>query len=251
MTIFIDLLSMMTKLLYLSDTYLFHSKARIQDVGTNEYGSFLILDQTVFYPQGGGQPFDTGKMISPKGEFQVSNVRLGFNGEVYHYGEFTAGNFEIGEKVSLEIDPIRRMQNAHIHTAGHLVDIAVSDLGITGLIPTKGFHSPEGSYVEYEGILTEPQQYKDPLEQVLETLVDKNLSILTQDLGPEEAQKRGVYAPEGKKARFVYFDTYESLGCGCGGTHVSKTGELGKVVIRKIKSKKGITRISYKVLEDV
>ena len=65
------------------------------------------------------------------------------------------------------------------------------------------------------------------------------------ELSNEEAKKRGIWAPPGKSARIVNFKGYKSSGCG--GTHVKSTGEIGRVTIRKISSKKGKTRIAYLV----
>ena len=65
---------------------------------------------------------------------------------------------------------------------------------------------------------------------------------------PTGAAKPGpkIWAPPGKSARVVAFSGFE--GCGCGGTHVKNTSEIGKVSIRKIKVKKGVTRIAYAIV---
>ena len=239
----------MAHLLYLADSYQFTATAVVQSVEENEHGTLLILDQTIFYPQGGGQPCDTGIIVIGDVTFTVNNVRLSPEGVVYHYGVFDQpGVADVsGETVQLSVDEERRMLNARVHSAGHLIDIAVKKIGITGIVPTKGFHNPEGSYVEYDGVLEDAAQYIRSLETAANQLVADDIPIITEDLSPAEAQARGVYAPPGKSARFVYFDGYESDGCGCGGTHVRSTAEIGKITIRKIKSKKGVTRVSYAV----
>ena len=112
----------MTKLNYLSNTYLFDSEAIFVEIKENEKGKAVILDKTIFYPQGGGQPADKGKIISGDTIFIVNDVRIDEVGIVWHFGEFSNGQFKIGNKVILKIDKDRRKLNAKLHSAGHLLD---------------------------------------------------------------------------------------------------------------------------------
>lgn len=236
----------MTKLLYLEDTKKYTAGAVVLNIDDDEYGTFLVLDQTIFYPQGGGQPADQGKIVSNNNTFKVEHVVLTPDAIVKHYGQFDGESFNSLTSVILEIDEERRILNSKLHSAGHLLDCAVMELGLP-LKPTKGFHFPEGTYVEYEGILDNGSQYVKDLETVINELVNKGLTFKANYLNSDEACKKGIIAPEGKAARFVHVDGFD--GCGCGGTHVKSTNELGRIIIRKIKSKKGNTKISY-ALED-
>ena len=237
----------MTKLNYLFDTYIFESLAKVAEVGENEIGKYLILDETIFYPQGGGQKSDSGRITSSQGTFIVSVVRMDQNGQVFHYGEFENGSFVIGESVDLKVDGEGRKLLARLHSAGHLLDCAVTKLQIPGLKPTKGFHFPEGSYVEYEGNLENPMEYVSQVEKVLNELVEQDLKVKIKEITEEEVKKCGIWVPEGKSARTVSFEGFSS--CGCGGTHVKSSVEIGKVKIRKMVNKKGSLRISYKLEE--
>jgi alanyl-tRNA synthetase len=69
--------------------------------------------------------------------FEMKMVRLDEHGTVYHYGEYLSGKPEIGEKVIIEIDREKRLQNARNHSAGHLIDIAMQNIGLKYLKPTK------------------------------------------------------------------------------------------------------------------
>ena len=233
----------MTELIYLQDTYLFTLEARAQELIYDDFGEALVLDKTIFYPQGGGQPSDSGEIVCDKFVFEVSKVRLTNDGLVMHYGEFSSGGWVEGSAVELKIDAVKRLVHAKVHSAGHLLDCAVSSLGLNQLSPTKGFHFPEGPYVEYEGILEESSSWIAPLEKKINELVLQDLEIQGYLLSAEQAANQGVWAPEGKSARVVSFDGFQ--GCGCGGTHVSSTKEIGDLIIRKIKVKKGVTRIAY------
>lgn len=76
----------MTKLIYLDDTYLFEKEAVIVEIKENERGKAVILNETIFYPQGGGQPADKGEIISGDNIFVVNDVRLDETGTVWHFG---------------------------------------------------------------------------------------------------------------------------------------------------------------------
>lgn len=235
----------MTKLKYLEDSDLFKSKAVFLGTKENEKGKAIVLDETIFYPQGGGQPADTGKIYSDNAFFDVTGTRLDEDGTVWHFGEFTKGEFKPGEEVILEIDQVKRALNTKLHSAGHLIDCAVTQLNLKSLKPTKGFHFPEGPYVEYEGIIDNPDELVPAIQKNLDELLTQNIPVEIEELSVDEAKSRGIWAPAGKSARIVSFKGFPS--CGCGGTHVKSSLELGKIFIKKISSKKGRTRVSYEL----
>lgn len=235
----------MTLLLYLQDTYKFQSTATLLDVKTLEDGrSALILDQTIFYPQGGGQPFDTGTISSPNGTFVVTDVRMDKEGTVLHIGSFQKGVLIPGETATLIIDKDRRIKHAQLHSAGHLVDCAITLLKLP-LKPTKGYHFAEGPYVEYDGEISQDQEMMIAIQDKLNMLIASRIPVIIKNLSYTEAQQQGITAPAGKSARLVQFEGFEP--CGCGGTHVTASDNIGTIKIRKIKSKAGNTRISYDI----
>ncbi|MFC1656017.1 alanine--tRNA ligase-related protein [Patescibacteria group bacterium] len=233
----------MTKLNYLSDSFIFESQATVKEIKQTEVGMAVVLDQTIFYPQGGGQPADKGIIYSDDAEFEVVDVRLDRSGDVYHYGGYDKGEFVVGDTVNLKIDKDRRVKNTKLHSAGHLLDAALEKLGIDEIKPVKGFHFSDGPYVEYEGMLENPWEYVKKVEETANEMIKEKVEVEKKELSNEEAEKRGVWAPPGKSARIINFKGYKS--CGCGGTHVNNAGEIGKITIRKISSKKGKTRIAY------
>lgn len=235
----------MTKLNYLDDTYLFESEAIFVEIKENEKGNAIILDETIFYHQGGGQPADQGEIILGENIFIVSDVRLDENGIVWHFGEFKNGEFKQGDKVLLKINKDRRILNAKLHSAGYLLDCAVSKMEIKNLHPTKGFHFFDGPYVEYDGMIENPVEIISVLQKNVDNLIAQNLKVERKNLSPEEAQSKGIYIPTGKFARIINFMGFPI--CGCGGTHVNSASEIGKITIRKIKSNQGKTKIAYAV----
>lgn len=233
----------MTILEYLNDTYIYKSQARVETSSEDEYGQYIILDRTIFYPQWWGQPSDTGTISDGENTFIVEKVRLNEWGIVYHYGKLTQWNIEAWMHVSLEIDPEKRVQNARNHSAGHLIDIAIRRIGLSHLKPTKWYHFPEWCYVEYIGTISEEgDTLVAKLEKEVNRLIGENLPVEVRY--PEWTGN----APIGKSPRIVAYAG--DPGCGCGGTHVRSSGEIGKVQIRKMKMKDGNLRVSYMVGEN-
>jgi Ser-tRNA(Ala) deacylase AlaX len=229
----------MTKLLYLDDTYLFSSSWTIQEFWENEYGQYIILDRTIFYSQWWGQPSDTGTISMDGALFEVKMVRLNEDGIVYHYGEYSEGTFAIDDVVSLEIDREKRLQNARTHSAGHLIDVAMRNIWLGYLKPTKWYHFPDGPYVEYSGNL---QESIESIMVKLQTELDR---LIVADIPMIISYHTDVKSPTWKTPRYAHFEGYEW--CGCGGTHVRRSGEIGKILIRKVKMKDGNLRVGYNV----
>jgi Ser-tRNA(Ala) deacylase AlaX len=240
-----------TFLKYLGHSPLLKDSAQIIDIITEGDKAGIILDKTIFYPQGGGQPFDQGKIIDEASsrEFEVKEVRFK-DGIVYHFGSFYNGSFDKGAIVTLQIDENRRLLNSRNHSAGHLVDLALNKLGYT-LKPTKGYHFPVGAYVEYEGNLDEKTRatLKQQLENELNALVQAMLPITIKFLSLKELKNLALDIPDdlptNKPLRVMIVEGYPAIACG--GTHVKHTKEIGSITITKIKNKKGDTRISYQI----
>lgn len=101
---------------------------------------WLLFDRTVFHPQGGGQPADTGVIISDDGKkFTVTDLKL-VDKAVVHTGKFEGAQFTVGETLTQKVDGEFRAINARIHSAGHLLDVAMNRAGRTDLKPSKGYH---------------------------------------------------------------------------------------------------------------
>ncbi len=240
-----------TTLTYLDDAYQTTDNATVVGVETREDELITIyLDATIFYPQGGGQPFDLGSISNASGTFDVQQVRFSPDGLVHHIGIFTSGSLKTGDSVELLVDGARRMLNNKLHTAGHLVDVAMIQAGYD-FEPSKGYHFPDSPYVEYKGSIPpeEREEAKLKLEAELETLVHSGDSVKWRTVNGKEALKEDCkyipdYLPEGKPIRVV---TISGLGCPCGGTHLRTNAEIGKISIKKIKVKGGNTRVSYRL----
>jgi Ser-tRNA(Ala) deacylase AlaX len=162
---------MATELIYLRDFDVVGCTAKIIEVRPAEDQRVaVVLDKTCFYPRGGGQDWDTGIISTEGAKFKVEEVRLDENSTVRHIGKFDSGVLEAGVKVDCAVDTERRMINTRLHSAGHVVDLAVARLGLDWK-PIRGAHYPHMSFVEYDGEIT-PAEYEGIRGQ-LQAVVDE------------------------------------------------------------------------------
>lgn len=237
-----------TKLLYMEDMSSLVCDAFIESVN-NESGKYVVyLDQTVFYPQGGGQPYDTGKILSPDSCFIVEEVRF-VEGQVLHMGHFDGQPLLQGEDVKCHVDKERRTLNTRLHSAGHIVDMAVSNLGYDW-VPAKGYHFPQGAYIEYKvkAVPENKEKLKVDIENEIEKILVANPKTKLKLVNIDEMKKlcRNVpeFIPKDKPSRVVL---YGDFGVPCGGTHVAQLKDVGKITIRKIKTAGDNLRVSYEI----
>lgn len=242
---------MATELLYLKDFDVTTCEARVQTVEANDDGrTILTLGQTCFYPRGGGQDWDEGTVTAPNGTFEVNEVRLDENGVAQHFGMFSSGKIEVGDDVACKVDEARRTANTRLHSAGHLVDMAVQQLGWPWE-PGKGAHYPHMSFVEYSAPGVEVTEAEaEELQSKLDELVkngDYENQIRFMPASEMHQYCRHVPAniPKNKPARIVLYA--DDFGIPCGGTHVRHVADIGRVIIAKVKAKKGIIKVSYRV----
>jgi Ser-tRNA(Ala) deacylase AlaX len=239
-----------TKLLYLEDFNLTTAEAKVLEVTEENGKTVVLLDQTVFYPQGGGQPYDRGIIESSGGKFLAEEVRF-LDGIVRHIGRFENGAFRAGDVVRCSIDKDRRALNSRLHSAGHVVDMAVTKLGLPW-IPGKGYHFPEGPYVEYAGSLNglDKEKLKNNIEiscnEFIAEARETKVFFMDKEKMKEVCRHVPGNIPEGKPARVVM---YGDFGVPCGGTHASNLKEIGTITIRKIKSEGANVRVAYDIIK--
>lgn len=235
-----------TELLYMMDKSLEFSGSEIVEILTNEDGrNVLILDKTIFYPQGGGQQYDLGIIESGSNIFEVQEVRF-IDGYVHHIGNFTKGSMVIGDRVELKVNTQRRELNSKLQSSGHLIDIALRNIGFKDILPLKGYHFPDGPYVEYVGEVS-GENIVENLQNEINKLIHFGYEVIIKMSNLDEAKKVCYFfpdhIPEGKPIRIVSVWNNEYIPCG--GTHISNISELKGLTIKDVKNKKGNTRVSY------
>jgi Ser-tRNA(Ala) deacylase AlaX len=239
-----------TALLYMQDFDIETCQAKVLSLAQCEgEHTDLVLDQTSFYARGGGQDWDKGIISKADATFAVEEVRLDEDGVVHHIGTVANGSFQIGDEVSCVVDHERRTINMRLHSAAHVIDMAIDQLGLDW-VGTKGQHYPHLSAIEYSGTW-EPEKVES-LRIAIETraneLIQKGSHNTIQFMPVEEMHTVCRHVPgnipKNKPGRVVL---YGDFGVPCGGTHVRDIKQVGRLNIPKLKEKKGIIRVSYTV----
>jgi Ser-tRNA(Ala) deacylase AlaX len=238
-----------SKLLYLHDQSMMESQGIIlAGVAANDGRFGLVLDQTVFYPQGGGQPSDIGTIKWDSGTMDVSAVK-NENGKVIHWGTLQGSEPDTGKNASLSVDRQLREKNTRIHSAGELICAAVHMLGRAWKV-TAANHFPGSSKVVYDATLGTDvlARFQKDLSDKLEHLISSNIPVViksTTDM--EEAREYCGELPiglsDGEEVRMVFI--VPGFCRPCMGTHVQNTGAIGKITLRSVKCKGGQLSIGY------
>lgn len=238
---------MKTHPIYLEDSYAQEMDAQVLEVFPEGDKRFrLILDKTVFYPMGGGQPTDQGELTSDGWSGKVYQVMMK-DGEIGHFVESEHAP-AVGATVHGKIDWNRRFQNMKVHSGGHVVDFAMFVLGYSPdqLKPMKGDHGKK-PFIVYQGTLG--KDIREELEQKSNELVNKGIALTTAFVPLEELTKDAIYLqpglPTNKPLRKL---TLEGVGSVAdGGTQVKNTSEVGKISMPSVTEEKGNTIVIYKV----
>ena len=237
---------MKTKQIYYEESYKTVCEAVVLDVIGDGKQTGMVLDQTIFYPEGGGQPGDRGEIVGKNGKMVVENTRL-VNGEILHLGKI-AGDIKTGDKVNLKLDSNFRLKYMRIHSAGHLVHDVLMTM-TENLIPLKGSHGSK-AFLDYTGEFDVGK--KNELEQKVNDAIQKGLSIITKDATIEELEKECKFIPpnlpKNKKLRMIKMGDFSAMPDG--GVQVANTNEIGKVVINEITSQDRVVSIKYRVFAD-
>ncbi len=240
----------MTTLIYQTDSYRKENQALVTQVIPEEHA--LILDQTVFYPGGGGQPADTGYLLWKGNQLAVQKVKKSGD-DVLFYLAIESELPAVGDVVECHIDWEHRYQLMRTHSAMHvLCGVIFRDYGAT---VTGGDMEPLKGRMDFE-FETMHKDLVTAIEEAVNHEVKKSLPIRTAILPREEAFKipdlirtKINLLPEGIQAVRVV----EIVGLDLqadGGTHVKNTSEIGKIRVVDYKSKGKINKRIYIELTD-
>jgi Ser-tRNA(Ala) deacylase AlaX len=226
-----------------------------QDSAQEPY--ILTTPSTIFHVQGGGQPSDTGTISSPSTTFHVHQVRKPIDSPaILHLGLFDSDTkFSDGETCEQKIDVAKRVLHSRIHTAGHVIGCAVNQLIVQGALPSdikdgKASHYPGAAFVEFSGLI--PGSAKQLIQDRVDELVGRDLDVKIH-FWSEQKAKECCFGADGEiKGDEDGVRVVEIGDVGrypCGGTHVQKLGECGRVVVRNVKRQKGVSKIGYEVAD--
>jgi len=262
-----------TTCLYMNDTFLYEGSGKLLSYGSQTFKDqtlpYAVFDQTIFYPQGGGQPADKGTIKIKDQSYDVAHVAFEpETSQVIHYldREITA---EPGAVVLYEIDKDYRLLNAKAHTAGHLIGSVVQELSKDQLIATTGNHMPN----QYSVLFTYDANNQNGLQEIYQQdfsfssneelihEVNQHLSKLIKNKTPVETKHadandlknlvlpEGYQVPEGKPCRIAHIQTLPPVPCG--GTHLDNLSHFKSIEVTKISMKKNpkggpkVPKLSY------
>ncbi|MCH9695768.1 MAG: alanyl-tRNA editing protein [Gammaproteobacteria bacterium] len=219
----------MTKELFREDSYLRSCAATVTLVEDNT----VCVDQTVFYPLGGGQPGDSGNLVWGSTSAQIVDTRYSDVG-IRHVLDDGAEVPAVGTKVELTLDWDRRYKHMRMHTAMHLLG-SVLQYGVTG-----GNITDVKSRLDFD---MEDTVDKEAVSRALGELVSANhpiscrwISEAELDDNPELVRTMSVQPPRGRGDIRLLEITGVDLQP-CGGTHVASTAEVGAVRVGKVEKK--------------
>jgi len=209
----------------------------VDELKENEEG-MIIVNQTPFYGESGGQVGDTGEIVSNDFRFEVQDVQKKLGDLFVHYGKVIKGSIKLKQNVELKINTERRDNTRAYHSATHLLH--------------ESLRRVLGTHVTQKGSLVEPSRLRfdfshmkpilneeiDKIEKFVNAMVSKKSDVKTRLMTPDEAVENGALALFGEK----YGDEVRVLSMGdeegkyfstelCGGTHVKNTGDIGKFKI--------------------
>jgi Ser-tRNA(Ala) deacylase AlaX len=238
---------MRTELSYFEDTYKFEEEASLVTCGKDEKGNFVILDRTLFYPQGGGQPPDQGTIQINEITIPIHFVKM--QGDVVRH--YTDKNYDalIGQKGLCSIDSARRLYHSRLHSAGHLISNIIEKL-YPGWMGVKGHHFPEQCYVEFQSQTNDnPDISIDLINEEIQKLIKEDHKLETDQVPSDTLQKicpnLPYTIPTGRQVRIIKFGDFPFSPCG--GTHVKNLRELKGLEITKYKLKGVILKVSYDI----
>ena len=191
--------------------------------------AILVLDNTTFYAEMGGQVADHGVIETAAGKFAVNNVQKNKGGKYLHYGKVVSGVLNVGDTVTTVVDADRRKAIMRAHSATHLLQKALQEV--------LGDHVHQaGSFVEPDHLRFDFTHYSamtaEDLEKVntlVQNAVLEGYTVETKEMSIEEAKAMGAMALFSEK----YGDTVRVVNMGgysvelCGGTHLDDTAKVG------------------------
>ncbi|KAG8887452.1 hypothetical protein FRB98_009596 [Tulasnella sp. 332] len=186
----------------------------------------VVVASTIFHPQGGGQPSDTGTITSPTNTFHVSAARQDAvqDGQVLHLGSFTLPNeiFKPGDVVTQYVDADKRVFYSQLHTAGHVLGSAVNKL-LSQTVPDfkelKASHFPDSAACEFRGLID--GRHNADIQAKVDEFVAAKMPVEIVWWDAADFEKEGVEMPEhtvelpaGEKWRVVKILGAEAYPCG-------------------------------------
>jgi len=234
----------MTEHLYYHDSFLYEFDAEVIGVTTVDSRPAMILDRTAFYPTSGGQVFDRGWMVlaGQAEKLRVAEVAEQEDGTILHFLE-NAVPVQPGSRIHGVIDADRRRDHMQQHTGQHVLSAAfVRSLNM----PTVSFHMGVESCsidLDTKGLTA---KQAETAEALANEVVTENRSVSICFVSSAEAKDLGLRKlPPAERDQLRLIDIHDFDLTACGGTHVTATGQIGCVLLRKIEKVRQGWRVEF------
>ena len=239
---------------------LIKNNKEVDSLKTGEKG-MIVVNQTPFYGESGGQLGDIGKINSGNNSFTVNDVQKKLGNLFVHYGVMDGGSLKVGESVELKIDSARRENIKAYHSATHLLHESLRRTLGKHVMQKGSLVAPDRLRFDFSHMKPISNDEMLKIEEIANEIVNKKSNVITRIMTPEEGIEHGALALFGEKygdeVRVVFMgdegNKYFSTEL-CGGTHVKNTGDVGKLkVISQSSIAAGVRRIEAlrdKQLED-
>ena len=187
----------------------------------------VVLRQTPFYAEGGGQVGDQGEITGPAGRLKVTDTQS--PGIIVHSAEVVEGSIAVREEVRASVDPVRRRDTARNHTATHMLHAALRQKLGNNVRQAGSMVAPDRLRFDYTYMQPVSHQELAEIERLVNEKLRDNVSVQKQETTYVDALAKGALAFFGDK----YGDRVRMVGVDdlslevCGGTHVDATGEIG------------------------
>src|ERR1700722_13470931 len=239
--------SVMTKRLYYDPSDLHEFDTAVEAVippSSEEPRPAVVLRETAFYPTSGGQIHDTGWLtLEGAGRLRVTEVADAADGRILHYLEAEPKLPIVGAAVRGEIDSDRRREHMQQHSGQHVLSAAFIE---RYQIPTVSFHMADAySSIDLATPILTAEQIIGA-EKRANQVVFENRPVKIRYVSRADAEKLGLRNPpatERDELRIVEFEDFDVSACG--GTHVSATGQIGSILLRKSEKVRQGTRVEF------
>ena len=232
----------MTDRLYYHDSFLYDFDAEVQELPASDRPA-IILDRTAFYPTSGGQVFDTGVIATENEKLRVTEVADTEDGRIVHYLEAPLGDIQPRTRVHGQIDAKRRRDHMQQHSGQHVLSAAFVKLFD---MPTVSFHMA-GDYCSID--LDSANLTKEQVEQaerLANEIILENRPVDIRFVTRDEAGKLGLRKlPPAERDELRLSDIRDWDVSACGGTHVSQTGQIGCILLRKVEKVRQGYRVEF------
>ena len=235
-----------TKRLYYENPIEMRFDAKVVDVIDNKNGSFeVILDRTLFYPEGGGQPSDIGIISKDGACVNVVDVQIE-NGIIFHSVD---GDIAVGSSIEGEVDSKRRTRLMRHHTATHILVHSARQLLGDHIRQAGAQKGIDNSRVDIQHDRKLRRQNIRDIESIANDIIVENTGVKQEWLDRHEAEKKYGFdlyqggIPKGVDIRLIH--VAEDIQA-CAGTHVERTGDIGFVkIINTERIQDGVERIIF------